>query len=68
MKKKILAILLTAATILSLTGCGSSKFTCDFCEEEKSGKKHTETILGEEMTFCDDCYKLWNELKDALSE
>lgn len=60
MKKKVLAIVLTAATVLSLTACG--KFTCGICGEEKSGKKHTESVLGVELTICNDCYK---EIEDA---
>ena len=54
-KRKFLAVLLATVSILSLTGCG--KFTCDMCGEEKSGKKHEETLLGESITICDDCYK-----------
>lgn len=62
MKKKIVAALLATITILSFAGCG--KFTCDLCGEEKSGKKHEETMLGETVTICDDCYK---ELEDLAN-
>lgn len=64
MKKKIVAILLAATTVLSLTGCG--KFSCDICGQEKSGKKHTETMLGQEFTICNDCYKELENLAESL--
>ena len=64
MKKKILAVLLTAATVLSLTACG--KFTCDMCGEEKSGKKHTESLLGQDVTICNDSYKSIEDLGKSL--
>ena len=64
MKKRMLAILLAAMMILSLAGCG--KFTCDLCGQEKSGKKHTETLFGQKITYCNDCYKELEELGDAL--
>lgn len=63
-KRKFLAVLLATVSILSLTGCG--KFTCDMCGEEKSGKKHEETLLGESITICDDCYKALEEAADSL--
>ena len=59
--KKIITI---AALILSLsfilTACG--KFTCDLCGEEKSGKKHEETVFGQEVVYCDDCYEALDSL------
>lgn len=64
MKKRVVAILLTAVTLLSLTGCG--KFSCDICGQEKSGKKHTETLFGQEYTICNDCYKVLENLEDSL--
>ena len=54
MKKKIMALLLTVVTVISLTACGKP-FTCDLCGEEKTGKKHTETVLGVELRYCHDC-------------
>lgn len=65
MKKKIIALLLTVTTVVSLTACGKP-FTCDLCGEEKTGKKYTETILGTEITYCQDCYKELKELSDIL--
>lgn len=54
--KKVLAILLVVGMMLALTACGKP-FTCDFCGQEKSGKKHTADVYGDEMTICNDCYK-----------
>lgn len=61
MKKKIMALLLTAAAVVSLTACGKP-FTCDICREEKTGKKYKETVLGVEVTYCQDCYDELSEL------
>ena len=55
MKKKMIALLLTVTTVISLTACGKP-FTCDLCGEEKTGKKYKETILGTEITYCQDFY------------
>ncbi len=54
MKKIIMAVLVVASLLATLTACG--KFVCDGCGEEKSGKKHTQSIFGEEIVICDDCY------------
>lgn len=59
MKKKVMAVLLTLITVISLTACGEP-FTCGICGEEKTGRKHKEVILGAEITCCQDCY---NDLK-----
>lgn len=64
MRKKILAAFLAVITLLSLAGCG--KFTCDICSQEKSGKKYTETVLGQKVTICSDCYKGLEDLADSL--
>lgn len=64
MKKKILAMTLAVIAVLSIAGCG--KFKCDLCSQEKSGKKHTETVMGQKVTICNDCYKGLEELGDAL--
>ncbi len=57
--KKIIALALAALlSVFCLAGCG--KFECDLCGEEKSGKKHTTTVFGEEVTICDDCYEKYN--------
>ncbi len=56
MKKIISAVLVVVSLLatITLTACG--KFVCDGCGEEKSGKKHTQSIFGEEIVICDDCY------------
>ena len=61
MKKIILAVLVVASLMATLTACG--KFVCDTCGEEKSGKKHTQSLFGEEIVICDDCYE---EIDDFL--
>ena len=65
MKKFISIILLVVVMATLLTACG--KFECDLCGEEKSGKKYTEEILGEEVTYCQDCHDDLEELGDLLN-
>ena len=70
MKKKIVASMVTVAVVLSLTACGKA-FKCDICGQEKTGKSYTETIFGEEVTYCKDCHdaleELGNELKNMFN-
>lgn len=62
MKKMVrfVAMLVVVATML----CGCGKFTCDMCNEEKSGKKYTGNLFGQEIVYCKDCR---NEL-EALGD
>lgn len=64
MKRFISILLLVVVLATMLTACG--KFTCDMCGEEKSGKKHEESMLGESIVICDDCYKALEDLAGAL--
>lgn len=64
MKRLISILLLVVVLATMLTACG--KFTCDMCGEEKSGKKHEESMLGESIVICDDCYKALEDLAGAL--
>ena len=57
MKKFICSIIVVASLATMLLACGGEKFTCDLCQEEKSGKKHSEEAFGVKITYCDDCYK-----------
>ena len=57
--KKIISLLFVLVLTLSLASCGV--FECDLCGETKSGKKNTQKIFGEEITYCSDC-------KDDLME
>ena len=66
MKKIVIALLLVVALVATLTACGT--FKCDICGEEKSGSKHTEEILGEEVVICSDCYEEMEELGDDLED
>ena len=65
MKKIIVAILVVASLLATLTACG--KFTCDICNEEKSGKKHEDEFLGEKIVVCDDCYEDLEDIADAFN-
>lgn len=69
MKKKIIALALAAAAVLSLTACGK-KFTCDICCEEKTGKSYTRTVAGKEVVYCQECrdqFEKWtNEFMNLI--
>lgn len=66
MRKKVSVLLLTVATVFSLTACG--KFTCDLCNEEKSGSSYKTTFMGVEMTVCKDCKKEIDAAKKELND
>lgn len=53
MKKMIrfAALLALVATLL----CGCGKFQCDLCGDEKSGKKYTGNLFGQEIVYCKEC-------------
>ena len=55
MKKLIALVLLVVMMATMLAACG--KFTCDICDEEKSGKQYEGAVLGEEFIACEDCYE-----------
>ena len=65
MKKIIACAVMMLALVLTLASCG--KFTCDLCEEEKTGKQYKYEVLGEEGICCEDCHEELEELKDALN-
>ncbi len=54
--KRIVSTLTLLALLLSLVACGGGSFTCDTCGKEKTGKSYQETLLGEKITICKDCY------------
>jgi len=62
MKKILFTMLLVATLVLTLTSCG--KFTCDLCGKEKSGKRYTEEVLGQEVTYCKECHDSLEDLLD----
>ncbi len=63
--KRLIAMALLGATVLSFAACGG-KFTCDACEEEKSGKKYEIEAFGEKMTVCKDCNDEWESALEEL--
>jgi ribosome-binding protein aMBF1 (putative translation factor) len=38
------------------------------CGEEKSGKKHEEEVMGQDVVICDDCYDELEDLGDDFEE
>lgn len=65
MKKKMMVLLVAMLGVISLTACGGESFTCDLCGEEKTGKKYTSST-DEDMTVCEDCVDMVNELFNNL--
>lgn len=65
--KKIICALLVLVTLLTVfAACGEETFTCHLCGKEKTSKKHTKEVLGQEVHYCDDCYESLNELGDLI--
>lgn len=64
MKKLICLLLVIVVMATMLTACG--KFECDLCDEEKSGKKYTGEVLGQDVTYCQDCHEDLEELNNAF--
>lgn len=68
--KKLGLILAVVGSTLLLTACGkgnganlnvgSNTFYCDFCGEEKTGKKYVSNELGEDLVMCQDCKNDFN--------
>ncbi len=65
MKKFIAVIAVVIAMVTMLTACG--KFTCDLCQQEKSGKKTKITVDGETGVFCKDCKDTAQALADLAN-
>ena len=60
--KKLLCILLIVVVLSTLlAGCNIGYFECDLCGEETFGVKHEETILGTDITYCDECHEKLEE-------
>lgn len=66
MKKIISLIALMLILVSVLCACG--KFECDLCGKEKTGKKYTKEILGEEVNYCQDCHDNMEDAKDAIED
>ena len=66
MKRLICILLVVVMMATLLTACG--KFKCDLCGEEKSGKKYTDEVLGEEVECCKDCHEDLEEAEDLAED
>lgn len=67
MKKIIVALLLVVALVATFAACGK-KFTCDICDEEKTGTPHEEKVFGETVVYCDECYEKIEDFEDDLKD
>ena len=63
MKKIICALVLVVTMALMLAACG--KFTCDYCGQEKTGKRYevTSLLLGDGIA-CEECK---NEIQNMFN-
>ncbi len=64
---RITVILLLVLMLLTLCCACGKPFICDWCGYEKTGKKHKQEYLGQQLVICDDCYKEIKALIDAFS-
>lgn len=64
--KKLIAVMLLAASALTFVSCGNENFYCDGCESDKVGKPHEVKIIGgTAVTMCDDCYAKYEAMINA---
>lgn len=66
MTKKVSFGFMLTILLFCLCACGSKHFTCDLCQEKKNERPHTISVLGQEYTVCEKCYKQYNEEKASL--
>ena len=64
MKKLIAVLCMVLVMATMLTAC---KFTCDICEEEKSGKKQTGELNGKKVVYCEDCESEYKAAEGLLN-
>ncbi len=65
-KPIIMLLAILAACILVLSGC-ASKFKCDMCGEEKTGKQYKGNIYGNSVTICEKCNATLNSVSDSMN-
>jgi len=58
--KKLYLLIIISLIIFFLSGC--TKFICDDCGKEKSGKSHTIEIYGIRDTLCEDCFSNYGDM------
>lgn len=63
MKKKMCLVLVVTIVMAGLTACGGTKAKCTFCNEEKKCKSY-ESIMGNEIYYCEDCEETVNEIRE----
>lgn len=68
MKKLVCALLIIVCLASLLVACGEETFTCDFCQKEVTGKKHTIKVKDHEANYCDDCYEQMDKVKDEITD
>lgn len=64
--KKVLVILFAVCLAAAMVACSTAPYTCDYCLQEKTSKKHITEVLGEKVTICDECYEGLNALSTLL--
>ena len=60
--KKLLSVFFVVSVLFTFTACG--EFTCDFCEQESSGKKYELKEDGLTLTMCESCHELFGDEMD----
>ncbi len=65
-KPIIMLLAILAACVLVLSGC-ASKFKCDMCGEEKTGKQYKVNVYGRSATLCEKCNATLNTVNDSMN-
>ena len=63
----VLAVVMLMAAMLVFASC-KKEITCALCGKTKTTTPHTITVLGKEVTVCEECYQAQKEVKDAIKE
>lgn len=66
MKKLIILAVVIVVAVVGFVCFGP--FTCDICGEDKFGSRETAEILGETVTYCEDCSDSLDNLSERLED
>ena len=63
----LLAAIMLVSALLVFTSC-KKEITCAMCGKTKTTTPHDITLLGRDVTICDECYEDYKKLQDGVDE